>query len=112
MKDIDREVETLLRGSGIRAVYSSPAEKTELPAVSYYMLSERCGFSCDNEEAVTEVRVQADIWARSGAECHATYEAAASSMAAGGFVREFAMDVPKDADGVYHRTVRFAKSVV
>ena len=112
MTDTNKEVEELLSGLGARVVYSSPAECGELPAVSYYMLSEKGGFSCDNSESATDIRVQVDVWAAAGKACSELAERAAELLKDGGFCRELAMDIPKSDDGVYHRTMRFAKSYV
>lgn len=109
-RDVDTEVEELLSAAAANVVYAHPAGRTELPAVSYYMLSEKGVFSCDNEEHAACVQVQTDVWAAGGKECADTAAEVCAAMAAGGFAREFAMDVPKSDDGVYHRTIRFAKT--
>ena len=112
MTDANKEVEELLSGLGVRVVYSSPAECGELPAVSYYMLSENGGFSCDNNESMTDIRVQVDVWTAEGKACSELAARTAELLKGGGFCRELAMDIPKGDDGVYHRTMRFTKCYV
>lgn len=112
MTDVNKEVGEILKGLNIRVVYSSPAECGELPAVSYYTLSEKGGFSCDNEESITDVSVQTDIWADEGYKCGMIGMELNSLMREYGFHRELSMDVPKGDDGIYHRTMRFVKSYI
>lgn len=112
MTDANKEIEELLSGLGVRVVYASPSECGELPAVSYYMLSEKGGFSCDNEESATDIKMQIDIWTARGKTCAEIASRVTELLHGGGFCRELAMDVPKSSDGVCHRTMRFAKRYV
>lgn len=107
---INKEVEEILGGLGVRAVYSSPAECGELPCISYYMLTEKGSFACDNEEVMTDASVQIDIWADEGYKCGSIALDVNSAMREHGYRRELSMDIPKGDDGIYHRTMRFIKS--
>lgn len=107
---INKEIEEILSTLDVRTVYSSPAECGELPCVSYYTLTEKGSFACDNEEAITDVCVQVDIWANEGYKCGIIAMDVNTAMREHGFRRELSMDVPKGRDGVYHRTIRYIKS--
>ncbi len=112
MTDVNSELETILSGLSVKAVYASPAECETLPIVSYYLLSEKGGFSCDNEESMTDVQVQLDIWAKEGYQCGMISLELNALLRKYGFQRELALDVPKGEDGICHRTMRFVKSYI
>lgn len=107
---INKEVEKILGKLSVKAVYSSPSKCPVLPCVSYYTLSEKSGFNCDNDELITDVYVQLDIWADNGEKCGMIAAEVNSLMKENGYYRELELDVPKADDGVYHRSMRFVKS--
>lgn len=107
---INKEVEAILKELSVKAVYSSPSKRFELPCVSYYTLSEKSGFNCDNTEMITDVYVQLDVWSDRAEKCGNIAAEVSLLMNKNGYYRELELDVPRGDDGVYHRSMRFVKS--
>ena len=108
MTDINREIEKDLQDIGIETVFFYPEKFTELPAVSFYNLTEKAHMSWDNAEAITYGAVQLDVWSKNAAETGSIAQKIKAGLESKGWVREFSGDVPPE-DGVYHRTMRFSK---
>ncbi len=109
MIDISMEAQRSLSELDCAVVYQYPDSFTALPAVSYYNLTEKGAFYCDNEESIQEGYVQVDVWSRTGAECGGLSLRVNEIMQRDGWTREMSMDVPKGSERVYHRTMRFKK---
>lgn len=108
MVDINAEVEKSLSGLDCRVEYYYPESFVELPVVSYYQLTERPDFGCDNVESIQTGTVVIDIWSEKPSECGAISLNVNKIMTSDGWGREFSRDLPK-TDGIYHKTMRFSK---
>lgn len=108
MLDINSEADKSLAKTGYEIVFHHPKEKTPLPCVSFYNLSEQGSFSADNAEAIQTGRVQIDIWAKKPQECGKMAIKINEIMVNDGWTRELSMDLPDDSE-VYRRTMRFSK---
>lgn len=109
MIDINTEAEKTLLKTGCSVVYQYPEHFTRLPVISYYNLAEKGAFYADNSESIQQGYIQADIWSRSPKECYDISVKVNDKLTADGWTREMSMDVPKDGDRIYHRTMRFQK---
>lgn len=109
MKDINTEAQKALKKLDCAVVYQYPDSFSRLPAVSYYTLTEKGAFYCDNEESVQEGHIQVDVWARVPKECGELSVKINDILECDGWTREMSMDVPKKDEKVYHRTMRFKK---
>nr|DAZ12937.1 MAG TPA: tail component [Caudoviricetes sp.] len=109
MIDVSVEAEKTLSLIGCNVVYQYPDEWKDFPIISFYALTERPGFTCDNEESIQNGTVQVDIWAKKPLDSGSLGVKINEIMTKDGWNRELSMDLPK-VDGVYHRTMRFTKS--
>lgn len=111
MVDINAETEKALSVLPYTVCYYYPDNFNKLPVVSFYNLTERGAFSCDDEEAIQRGWVQIDVWADKPSDCGTIAIEVCNVMMGSGWYREMSMDVPK-SDGVYHRTMRFVKDFI
>lgn len=108
MIDINEMAQRTLSQLDCSVVYYCPDKFTELPAVSFYTLSERPCFGYDNTETEHNGTIQLDIWTKSPEEGGALAIKVNEIMSTDGWCREFSMDLPK-SEGVYHKTMRYVK---
>lgn len=111
MVDFNAEAEKALSVLPYAVCFYYPERFNKLPVISFYNLSERGAFACDDTETVSRGWVQTDVWAKEPAECGRIAAETAEAMAAGGWIREMSMDMPK-TNGIYHRTLRFVKDCI
>ncbi len=109
MLDINIEAEKALSELECRVVYQYPGQFTDVPVVSYYNITEKCGFSADNIECIQDGHVQVDVWCETGMECGKLSVKINDVMTRNGWVREMSRDVPEKNEKIYHRTMRFQK---
>lgn len=109
MLDINKEARKSLSKLDCRVVYQYPETFSKLPVVSYYTLTECGGFYADNDESIQDGYVQIDIWSDIPAECGELSIRVNELMTNDGWTRSMSMDVPKNNEKVYHRTMRFHK---
>lgn len=109
MTDINLEIERDLTDIGVNPVFYFPESFNELPAVTFYNLTEKGHFSMDNTEAITYGAVQIDVWDRHGDTVGRLALRITEGLTEKGWAREFAGDMPPDESGAYHRTMRFSK---
>ena len=112
MINANEEIKSILTGLDFSVVYSRPQSFTKLPAVSYYNLTESGGFYSDNSECIRDVTMQLDVWAKDINECTRICDDVNKRLLRNGYYRQMSMDVPSEADGVYHRTMRFIKQFI
>lgn len=109
MIDINYELQKVLKGMDCNLVFHYPRTFTEMPAVSYYTLSETGALYGDNEESVQSGVAQVDVWSREAMECTALSLDINTLLTAAGWTRLMSADVP-DTDGkIYHKSMRFQK---
>lgn len=111
MIDVNAEAKKTLSALNCKITYYYPENFNKLPIVSFYNLTEKPDFSCDNEEAIQGGTVIIDIWADKPSECGEIGIKVNKIMTADNWNREFSMDI-KPEGGVYHRTMRFSKFFV
>ncbi|MCD8391212.1 MAG: hypothetical protein LUD03_05190 [Firmicutes bacterium] len=112
MVDVNVEVGEILSAAECAVEYQYPTDFTKIPVITYYTLTEGMGMTADNDEIIQDASVQADIWCASAKECGALAVEVNSLMSAGGWNRQFSMDQKRaDGENVYHKTMRFNKSV-
>lgn len=109
MIDINIEAEKTLSKTGYKIVYQYPEVFTRLPVISYYNVAEKGAFYADNAECVQDGYVQVDIWSSKPKECADISMKVNSAMEQDGWTREISMDIPKQKEKIYHRTMRFQK---
>ena len=109
MIDVNLEAEKVLSTLECETVYQYPQKFTRLPVISYYNISEKGAFYADNTECIQSGRVQIDIWSDVPADCGAISIEVNDAMTSDGWTREMSMDVPKQDEKIYHRTMRFQK---
>lgn len=109
MIDVNIEAEKSLSALDVKAVYQYPESFASLPVISYYSINESGAFYCDNEEAIQEGHIQLDIWSDIPSQCGETAIKVNDIMVQDGWIRELSMDVPKNNDKIYHKTMRFKK---
>ena len=112
MIDVNGLVEPLLTQAGVPVYFSYPEQFTDVPAISFYNLSDTAGFRADDSEWAQEARVQVDIWADRAIETGKIGTDVDAIMQRDGWIREYAADLPKQTDDqLFHRTMRFAKEI-
>ena len=109
MIDVNAEAEKTLEALDCTVVYQYPEDFTDLPAVSFYTLTERPDFSSDNEEDIQSGSVEIDIWAKNPLDCGEISVKVNELMTADDWNREMSRDLPPDGSGVFHKTMRFSK---
>lgn len=111
MIDVNKEVRKILNTlEGVTVTYFHPEENNALPVVSYYEITTKTGFCCDNAEAAQKSYIALDIWAHSGAESSKIAIDCDGVMQRSGWTREFSADLPPEND-VYHKSMRFFKEI-
>lgn len=111
MTDANTDVRASLEKlSGIAVVYQHPKDFTELPAVSYYTLSERGDFAADNKRADKKSTVQLDFWGTYPKQCADFAAQAYTVLTNDGWYHEYEADVPNPDKTIYHRTARYSKT--
>lgn len=109
MIDVNVEAEKSLSKLGCSVVYQYPESFSAMPVVSYYNLTECGAFYTDNSECIQNGYIQIDVWADTPHECGNLSIRINDVMNTDGWTREMSMDVPKNNDKIYHRTMRFQK---
>lgn len=108
MVDVNAEAEKTLSKLDCKVEYYYPEKFNKLPIVSFYNLTERPGFACDNTESTQNGTVAIDIWADDPQDCGNIGLQVNKLMGDDNWGREFSRDL-KPENGVYHRTMRFTK---
>lgn len=109
MRDINIEVEEVLKKLGYRVVFRYPENFSRLPAISYYTINEETVMAADNAEYIQEVTVQIDIWTRTPCQGGEIAIEINRLMTSDGWTRQNSCDLPKE-NNIYHRTMRFSKA--
>lgn len=109
MIDINEEAVKSLSKLDCKVVYSYPKVFTGGDVVSYYNLTEKGAFYADNSECVQDGYIQIDVWSAVPKRCFELSQSVNALLTSDGWTREMSMDVPKDSDKIYHRTMRFQK---
>ena len=112
MIDVNTEAEKSLKKTGYNVVFQYPKSFTNLPVISFYTISESGSFSCDNDEAIQDGTIVADIWTKSPKEGGAISVTVNSVLSQDGWTRDFSRDVPGEEKNIYHKTMRFTKSII
>lgn len=111
MLDVNEELERSLENLSCALVYQRPDGFNALPVVSYYNLTESPSFAYDNEEQQQAGVIQLDIWADVPKQCGDLALEINSLLTQDGWIRQFSMDVPKQAgERVYHKTMKYEKT--
>lgn len=110
MIDVNSEAEKTLSALDYNVVYYYPDSFEKLPVITFYNLTETPDFAADNEEVMQEGCVVVDVWCDTPKQCGDIALEVNEAMIADGWGREFSRDLPPDDSGVYHKTMRFAKS--
>ena len=110
MIDINAEAQKSLLKSGLDIVFQYPQSKETMPVVSFFTISEKGSFGADDEAWFQDGTIAVDIFAHSPAQCGELALRVNGCMENDGWRRDFSMDVADDADGVFHKTMRFTKS--
>lgn len=108
--DINEDAEKSLLKTGYNVVFQYPQCFSKLPIISFYTLNEHGTAAYDNLEAFRDGTIEVDIWARTPKECSRAAAEVRSVMQSDGWNELFSMDVPREKDSVYHRTMRLTKS--
>ena len=118
MVDINEEIGKALSGLDCTVCYQYPADFNNLPAVSFYNLTERPDFGSDNQEDIQTGWAQLDVWGDYPKDVGSLAIKVHEAMTAAGWVREFSMDIPsatrtrnniETKTDVFHRTMRYVK---
>jgi len=109
MIDVNIEAEKSLALLDENVVYQYPESFGELPVISYYNVAECGAFYYDNDERIQEGHVQVDVWSDVPYECGEIAIKVNDAMTQDGWTRELSMDVPKNNEKIYHKTMRFQK---
>lgn len=109
--DSNAEAERMLKKLSCTVYFRHPEVGKDLPCVSFYTLNEQGVFAADNDETITGVRVQADVWAKKASECGKISAELVSLARADGWRRLDCIDLGK-TDDVYHKSVTLYKEFV
>lgn len=90
---------------GIPVFFFYPSDWAKLPCISYYEASNTEYLRTDDEEQLSEINIQIDIWADKPSENSELALKVDERMDAIGFVRQFCGDLFND--GIYHKTMRY-----
>ena len=82
-----------------------PSDWINLPCISYYEASNVEYLRTDNEEQLSDINIQIDIWSNNPSENSTLALQVDEKMNSLGFVRQFCGDLFND--GVYHKTMRY-----
>ena len=82
-----------------------PSEKASLPCISYYEASNVEVLRTDNEEQLSEINIQIDVWSESPSKNSEIALKIDKSISTLGFVRQFCGDLYDN--GVHHKTMRY-----
>lgn len=112
MINVNDEIYNIFHENGINAVYMHPNGFSGMPVISYFCVSEKPGFCCDNSELIQDFTVQTDIWAENHLECDVLSDRVGSIMSKNGYHHIISEDIPENADGIYHKAMRFIKQFI
>ncbi len=110
MLDINAEVQSVLDGTGYRAVFRYPQNLKELPVAAFYTISETAEMSADNCEMLRRGEVGIDIFADTPLKCAEMSSAIKSAMTADGWFISGAKDAESEDDGAFRRDMKFVKT--
>lgn len=82
-----------------------PENWSTFPCVSYYELSNTEHLRTDDEEQLSEIIIQIDIWSMSSSKNSEIAISIDGSMSSIGFVRNFCGDLFNE--GIHHKTMRY-----
>lgn len=109
MIDVNAEAEKTLEALDCTVVYQYPEDFADLPAVSFYTLTERNSFATDNEADIQNGTVEIDVWSKNPLDLGRIGSKVNELMTADDWNREMSRDLPPDGSGVFHKTMRYSK---
>jgi hypothetical protein len=107
MLNIKPQFLEILKSTGNEVTYFYPQDKTVLPLLSYFELSNIEKASYNNQELYSEVVYQVDIWCKQPSECSSIAINVDQLLRDSGFTREFSTDMFEQETKIYRKSLRY-----